>query len=55
MDKPKCKHCDDTRLVCEDHPDKPWEGTSDSDNACDCGGAGMFCGYCSEENGVTDG
>lgn len=28
--------------VCEEHPDKPWGGISDSPNACNCGGAGAL-------------
>lgn len=34
----KCKLCEDTNIVCEDHPDKAWK----SGEGC-CGGAGMFC------------
>ncbi len=37
-----CPHCQDTGWVCEAHPDKAFEGLTDS--ACDCGGAGMLCG-----------
>jgi len=22
---PKCKRCDDTEWVCENHPDRPWD------------------------------
>ncbi len=36
-----CPHCQDTGWVCEAHPDKAFEGLTDS--ACDCGGAGMVC------------
>src|SRR6188472_3993592 len=37
-----CPRCDDYRWVCENHPDKPWEGP----RACDCGGAGAPCPAC---------
>jgi hypothetical protein len=37
-----CAVCDDGRFVCENHPDRPWEG----ERACDCGGAGMPCPAC---------
>jgi len=42
----KCMTCDDTGTVCEDHPNLPWDGLSDSLFACLCGGAGMPCPYC---------
>lgn len=41
-----CKTCEDTRWVCEDHPDRPWG--SNHPNACRCGGAGMPCPVCNE-------
>lgn len=28
--------------VCEDHPNKPWGGVSNSPDACHCGGAGAL-------------
>jgi hypothetical protein len=34
-----CLRCEDTGLVCENHPDQPWTGP----HACACGGAGMPC------------
>jgi hypothetical protein len=37
-----CARCDNCRWVCENHPDKPWEGP----RACGCGGAGMPCPVC---------
>jgi Lar family restriction alleviation protein len=36
------KHTKVTEWVCEDHPDKPWGGISDSPDACHCGGAGAI-------------
>jgi transposase len=33
----KCSLWEDCGWVCENHPDKPWEG----EHACPCGGAGM--------------
>lgn len=44
--KPMCKKCNDTKLVCENHPDLPWDGVCDEGNACHCGGAGMPCECC---------
>jgi len=38
----KCTHCEDVGWVCEDHPEKPWEGP----HACNCGAAGMPCPVC---------
>src|ERR1700722_4428055 len=35
----KCSACEDCGWVCENHPEKPWEG----EHACRCGGAGMPC------------
>lgn len=32
----KCATCDDVGWVCENHPDRPWDGP----RACTCGGAG---------------
>jgi hypothetical protein len=34
-----CTLCDDCGWVCENHPDRPWQGP----RACDCGGAGAPC------------
>ncbi|MHC2251075.1 hypothetical protein ACVILK_000767 [Bradyrhizobium embrapense] len=36
--------CDDTRWVCENHPDQPWTGN----HACQCGGAGAPCPKCNK-------
>jgi hypothetical protein len=44
-----CNICDDKGWVCENHPDKPWDGTSDREDACSCGGAGMPCVQCRPE------
>jgi hypothetical protein len=37
-----CIWCDDVGWVCENHPERPWEGPY----ACDCGGAGNACPAC---------
>lgn len=37
-----CARCENCRWVCENHPDRPWEG----ERACGCGGAGMPCPVC---------
>jgi hypothetical protein len=42
---PRCLHCLDGGLVCEDHPAFPWEMTVEGHRA-DCGGAGMPCPSC---------
>jgi hypothetical protein len=38
----KCLLCVDCGWVCENHPDRPWEG----EHACTCGGAGAACARC---------
>ena len=45
----KCPLCEDCGWVCENHPDRPWEGK----DACTCGGAGMPCPWCNlhDKNG----
>lgn len=45
-----CLVCDDTRWVCEEHPDRPWEGSA---RACGGGGAGMPCPACSPADADT--
>jgi hypothetical protein len=37
-----CARCDGTCWVCENHPDRPWDGPT----ACGCGGAGEPCPDC---------
>jgi hypothetical protein len=37
-----CQNCDGTEWVCENHPNKPWDGESSRGDACGCG-AGMPC------------
>ncbi|WP_342733743.1 hypothetical protein [Bradyrhizobium sp. B117] len=37
-----CARCDGTHWVCENHPERPWEGPK----ACGCGGAGKLCPVC---------
>jgi hypothetical protein len=39
----KCSRCEDTRWVCENHPDRPWDKTLP--NGCECG-AGAPCPDC---------
>jgi hypothetical protein len=41
-----CVNCADGLWVCESHKDRPWHGTSNSEDACDCGGAGEPCPVC---------
>ena len=48
---PKCVRWDDIGWVCEDHPDKPWDGASDREDACHCGGAGLPCSMCNRTVG----
>lgn len=46
MTTPRCVHCLDEGMVCENHPDKPWEGTlSEAEGGCGCG-AGTPCPHC---------
>jgi len=40
-----CDICDNN-WVCETHPDKPSDITSDRKDACHCGGAAMPCRAC---------
>jgi len=42
-DMPKCKTCDDTEWVCENHPDRPWDRRNP--RGCECG-AGAPCRDC---------
>jgi hypothetical protein len=37
-----CSRCEDSGWVCEDHPERPWDGP----HACGCGGAGAPCPDC---------
>jgi hypothetical protein len=39
-----CPNCDDTRWMCEAHPDRPWG--ADSKRARDHGEPGMPCEAC---------
>jgi hypothetical protein len=45
----KCESCGDCFWVCENHPDKPWDG----DSLC-CGGAGMPCQECNQDQPPKD-
>ncbi|WP_018456784.1 hypothetical protein [Bradyrhizobium sp. WSM4349] len=38
-----CARCDGTHWVCENHPERPWDGPK----AC-CGGAGEPCPDCND-------
>ena len=33
METSECEVCGGARWVCEDHPDKPWDGASDREDA----------------------
>ena len=44
-----CTRCDNSRWVCENHPDKPWLG----EHACECGGAGAPCPVCNQSDEDT--
>jgi hypothetical protein len=43
--KPNCEVCFGGGLVCEEHPNKPWEGNdmAPSSEMCPCGMPGMPC------------
>ncbi len=41
----QCPYCKGCEWVCENHPNKPWNGESNDVNACGCG-AGMPCQSC---------
>jgi hypothetical protein len=41
----RCRRCDGGGWVCENHPDRPWDGTSSRADACGCG-AGDPCPDC---------
>ena len=43
----ECFRCDDSGWVCENHPERPWQGP----RACQCGGAGMPCLRCNRAEG----
>ena len=48
-----CTMCDGTGWVCENHPDRPWRGTSERADACDRG-AGMPCELCNPSGGIDE-
>lgn len=49
----KCKNCQDSYWVCEEHNDKPWAGGMPKGFTECCGGAGMPCPECNtNEAGV---
>lgn len=43
-----CRNCAGNEWVCENHLDRPWDGTSADPAACGCG-AGAPCPVCSPE------
>lgn len=43
---PRCMHCLDDGLVCENHPEFPWEVTVEGHRADCYGAAGMPCPFC---------
>jgi hypothetical protein len=45
-----CLVCEDSGWVCENHPDRPFQG----EHACTCGGAGAPCPSCNESNEDTE-
>jgi hypothetical protein len=47
----ECTTCHGARWVCEEHPDKPWDGASAAPEACHCGGAGAPCLACNPSDG----
>jgi hypothetical protein len=47
-----CPACDNTGWVCEEHPDRPWRGTSRRADACDCVKVGMPCEACNPSGGI---
>jgi len=48
-----CRICDDGGWVCENHPDRPWRGTSQRADACECG-PGMPCEVCNPSGGIDE-
>jgi hypothetical protein len=49
-----CLNCDNTGWVCEEHPDRPWRGTSQREDACDCVKVGMPCEACNPSGGIDE-
>lgn len=45
MRQGKCKNCDSSGWVCENHEHLPWDGSSARSDACGCG-AGAPCPKC---------
>jgi hypothetical protein len=45
-----CARCNNSRWVCESHPDRPFIGAL----ACTCGGAGIPCPTCNPFNGFAE-
>lgn len=41
-----CPNCLNEGHACENHPERPWEGTIAPPEGCDCGGAGIPCPTC---------
>lgn len=46
----RCLHCFDTGMVCEEHPEFPWEDHSGPvEGHAHCGEGGMSCPACCSE------
>ena len=43
-----CRNCGGAEWVCENHQDRPWEGSSSAPEACHCG-AGAPCPVCNKD------
>lgn len=48
-----CQNCDNTGLVCENHPDRPFTLGTKRPDACECG-PGMPCPVCIEYGEMPD-
>jgi hypothetical protein len=46
-----CSRCDDCGWVCENHPERPWQGP----RACPCGAAGALCPDCNTTDDISEG
>lgn len=44
-----CATCEGCGIVCEEHTYLPWQGVSNSHRVCDCGGAGVLCPECKNQ------
>lgn len=48
FDPSRCANCEGSGWVCENHPDRPWEGATAPGEGCGCG-AGAPCPVCQHE------